>query len=86
MKNIFKDASGKIVLTQKPNLPIIVWIFSKLATFLPLDSFVIDFFALVAFGSLFTWAWLEIFDGVNIFRRILGSIVMLVLLTSKLWM
>jgi len=35
---------------------------------------------LVAFGALFTWAWLEIFDGANWFRRLLGITVMAVLL------
>ena len=32
----------------------------------------------VAFGALFTWAWLELFDGVNYFRRALGLVVLTV--------
>lgn len=27
---------------------------------------------LFAFGALFTWAWQELFDGVNYFRQVLG--------------
>jgi hypothetical protein len=32
--------------------------------------------AAVAYGSLFTWAWLELFQGVNYFRRSLGLLVL----------
>jgi hypothetical protein len=38
---------------------------------------------LVAFGSLFTWAWEELFQGVNYFRRALGLIVLVGLLAWK---
>ncbi|HEY9908282.1 MAG TPA: hypothetical protein V6D18_11845 [Thermosynechococcaceae cyanobacterium] len=37
----------------------------------------------MAFGSLFTWAWLELFQGVNYFRRSLGLIVLLGAIASK---
>jgi hypothetical protein len=38
----------------------------------------------IAFGSLFTWAWLELFQGVNYFRRALGFIVLLFAIASRL--
>jgi hypothetical protein len=28
-------------------------------------------------GALFTWAWLELFQGINYFRRALGAIVLI---------
>jgi len=31
----------------------------------------------IAFGSLFTWAWQELFEGVNYFRRALGLLVLI---------
>lgn len=31
---------------------------------------------LIAMGTLFTWAWFELFQGVNYFRRTLGFIVL----------
>ncbi len=36
----------------------------------------------VANGSLFTWAWMELFQGVNYFRRSLGLIVLIGIITS----
>jgi len=83
MLNIFKDSNGKIVIAQKPNLPLVVWLVSVVVLYLPLRDSLVAFFSLVSFGALFTWAWLEIFSGVNLFRRLLGIIVMTVLLVSR---
>jgi hypothetical protein len=38
----------------------------------------------LAFGSLFTWAWEELFQGVNYFRRALGLLVLVSLIASKI--
>jgi hypothetical protein len=38
----------------------------------------------LAFGSLFTWAWEELFQGVNYFRRALGFLVLFGLIVSKI--
>jgi hypothetical protein len=43
-----------------------------------------DFLTLVAFGAIFTWAWLETFSGVNNFRRGLGIVVLIISLYSRL--
>lgn len=73
----FKDKNGKVTLAQKPNLPIIVWLFTLI-----LSQFFSGIFGktlqVVAFGSIFTWAWLELFKGTNYFRRTLGLIVIIV--------
>jgi len=84
MRNIFKDRRGKIIIAQKPNLPIIVWFISFTATYLPFRDNVLSFLELFSFGVLFTWAWLEIFSGVNVFRRLLGAAVMIGLLIVRL--
>lgn len=39
---------------------------------------------LVAFGALFTWAWQELFEGVNYFRRSLGLIGLITLIALGL--
>jgi hypothetical protein len=79
-----KDKDGKVVLGQKPNLPIIVWFI----------TLVINQFAngrlytvadLIGFGALFTWGWLELFDGVNYLRRVFGLLVLLGLLYSRIY-
>jgi hypothetical protein len=80
---IFRDSDGKIVLAQMPNLPLIVWIAAsllKLAFTTGLGNTGLD---AVAFGSLFTWAWLELFQGVNYFRRALGLGVLIGVIASR---
>jgi hypothetical protein len=78
LNKTFRDNEGNIVIAQKPNLPIILWL---VATLLKLFLFTAGnihvLLEAIAFGSLFTWGWLELFDGVNYFRRSLGLIVLL---------
>ena len=83
MKNIFEDKNGKIVIGEKPNLPIIVWFIALIASKIPTLPIVENLASLVAFGAIFTWAWMEIFDGTNTWRRILGIIVMAIILTLR---
>lgn len=74
-----EDTPDRLVITQKPNLPIIVAITATLASFSGLINYYAgEFFELIAFGAWFTWAWLEIFQGVNVFRRALGGVTMVV--------
>ena len=79
--NIFKDKNGKVIIAQKPNLPIIVWFFSFILSKLPIHPTLIHLTEAISFGAIFTWAWMEIFSGVNTFRRILGVIVIGTVLT-----
>ncbi len=70
----FKDKEGNIVIAQMPNLPILVG-FAATIFHLVLPGGQLQAAAgLIGFGSLFTWAWQELFDGVNYFRRSLGLI------------
>ncbi len=80
----FRDSEGKIVIAQMPNLPLLVGLAATLLQFL-LPSGKIQIGAeLVAFGALFTWAWQELFEGVNYFRRALGFIGLVSLLALGL--
>jgi hypothetical protein len=79
-KWLFADKSGKMVYGQMPNLPLIVWGVASLLSIVPWFASLHTVFETIAFGSLFTWAWLEIFDGANWFRRLLGVAVMSFLL------
>jgi len=83
---IFRDSEGKIVIAQMPNLPILVGLSATLLHVLLPVSQLQTAFGLIAFGALFTWAWLEIFEGVNYFRRGLGlvSLVGLMVLVLKM--
>jgi hypothetical protein len=79
----FRDSNGEIVLAQMPNLPIIVWAVASLLKLIFTTGVVNTVLDIVAFGSLFTWAWLELFQGVNYFRRGLGLVVLIGLIALK---
>lgn len=81
----FRDNDGNIVIAQPPNLPILVAITTTLLTFVVPSGNLHTGFDAIAFGSWFTWAWLEIFDGVNYFRRALGLFVLIAILTSRVF-
>jgi hypothetical protein len=81
---VFRDNEGKIVLAQTPNLPLIVWFVASLLKVIFTTDRINVGLDLLAFGSLFTWAWEELFQGVNYFRRALGLIVLVGLIASKI--
>lgn len=84
LNRTFRDSQGKIVLAQMPNLPILVWLAATLLNLIPTTGNIHTGLDALAFGSLFTWAWLELFQGVNYFRRTLGFIVLLCAIASRL--
>jgi hypothetical protein len=80
---IFRDSDGNIVIAQMPNLPIIVWVTASLLKLVFPTGEINTFLDALAFGSLFTWAWLELFQGVNYFRRALGLGVLIGVMVSR---
>jgi hypothetical protein len=80
----FKDNQANTVLGQKPNLPIIVGLSSSILSVF-VEGKLLTLLEVVGFGALFTWAWLEIFSGVNYFRRFVGALVMAILIYSRLY-
>ena len=80
----FRDSEGKIVIAQMPNLPLSVGILASLLKLIVPTGAINLALELVAFGSLYTWAWEELFQGVNYFRRALGLIVLVGLIAWKL--
>ena len=79
----FRDGDGNIVLAQMPNLPILVWFAATLLKLVVTSGNVHAGLEAIAFGSLFTWAWQELFQGVNYFRRALGLIVLVSAIALK---
>jgi hypothetical protein len=79
----FRDSDGNIVVAQMPNPPIIVWGVTSLLKLVFTSGVVNTGLDIVAFGSLFTWAWLELFQGVNYFRRALGFVVLIGVIASR---
>lgn len=84
LNRTFRDSDGNIVIAQMPNLPLIVWIAATLLNLIPTTGNIHTGLDALAFGSLFTWAWQELFQGVNYFRRALGLFVLLGAIASKL--
>lgn len=84
--DIFKDKQGRIVIAQMPNLPLIGWfVFTVLNLIWNSGQPTIhSLFGLLSFGFIFTWAWLEITDGVNLFRRALGLLVLIIVVGFRL--
>ncbi len=83
IEKCYKDKHGKVAVVQTPNLPLIVWITSKLMILLVPTGQLENILQAIAFGSLFTWAWLEIFNGDSYLRRALGIIVIIVSVYGK---
>ena len=75
-QGFIKDKEGNIVLWQWPNMPLVGWaifaLLGRLTRWQPLTW--------IGTAFLFVWALLEIFRGVNYFRRGLGLIVLLLML------
>lgn len=84
IEQIFKTKEGVIVLWQFPNIPIIAWGISLLVAKFINEGVVHELASAVSFGAIFTWAYLEIFQGVNYFRRALGIVVLAITLIGKI--
>ncbi len=80
----FRDRDGNIVIGQMPNPPLLVWVAATVFQRLLPDGNLHTALDLIAFGALFTWAWQELFEGVNYFRRSLGLIVLVSLIALRL--
>lgn len=72
-----KAKTDHIVLWQTPNLPIFVWLAATILGKLIEQGTPHKILGVVAFGAIFTWAWLELTDGTNYFRRALGLAVLI---------
>lgn len=83
LDKIFKDSDGKIVIVQFPNAMLLAYVASLMITKLTEGS-IRQFFEILGFGSLFVFAWLELFEGVNYFRRALGLAVMIFLMVNRI--
>jgi hypothetical protein len=84
LDNFFRDKNGQVVIGQPPNLPIIIWLVASLSQLVFKAGQINLGLEILATGSLFVWAILELFQGVNYFRRTLGAIVLISLVASKI--
>lgn len=81
----FRDSEGEIVIAQPPNPPLILWFVASVLQLIVKTGKIHTGLDAIAFGALFTWAWLELFEGVNYFRRTLGFCVLIAAIASRFW-
>jgi len=73
---LFKCKDGKYVYFQFPNLPLMIAIFAYglrlVISAEPYD----DFLNIIFTAAIIFWSVLEIFWGVNLFRRLFGALIL----------
>lgn len=84
LDKVFRDQSGRIVLWQWPNIPLICWGLLKVAAMVS-TGHLQSALSNSSTAFLFAWAYLELTQGVNYFRRALGAVVLLMILISFFW-
>lgn len=80
--SLFKDKKGHITLVQWPNLLLWSWIFLKLLSYVVQSGNWHTGSEQLSRAVLFAWAYLEITEGVNYFRRLFGLIVLIFIVAS----
>lgn len=79
----WKNRQGQVVIWQTPNLPLIAW--AGLTVFsLLVNGRLADILSWLGSAALITWSLLEIFRGVNYFRRALGLFILFLAIMSLL--
>jgi len=79
----FRDATGDLAIWQRPNLPLIVWIVARLLELIVRHGRPARILDVVAFGAIFTWSWLELFNGSAYIRRVLGLAVLVAVVLAR---
>ena|SRR5665811_461688 len=77
----WRNRQGKVVIWQTPNLPLIAWAGLTILSLL-VNGRLADILSWLGSAALITWSLLEIFKGVNYFRRALGLLVLALAVTS----
>ncbi len=80
----FQDDQGNIIVAQPPNLPLIVWAIASILKLIFTSGNPYLIFDATSLTAIVVWSLLEIFQGVNYFRRTLGLIVLVATLVSRL--
>jgi len=78
----WKDKSGQVVITHVPNIWLVLWIVFELVSLFSASQKFAEITSWIASGALAIWALLEIFKGVNYFRRLLGLIILILIVLS----
>jgi len=83
-KKFWRDADGKVVLGQVPSLPLIGWLVFAVLAWISGAGHWRSAAGFISSAFLFTWAYLELTQGVNYFRRLVGLVVLAAVVGSRL--
>ena len=83
-RRFFSNRDGKIVIVQRPNVPILVWAFLQSLSYL-LEKPATAIAQLGATAALLVWTILEIGWGASPFRRVRGGVVLRYLALHTFW-
>jgi|AntRauTorcE11897_2_1112592.scaffolds.fasta_scaffold00080_32 hypothetical protein len=79
---IFKDRHGDVIIGQRPNAVLVVWItLVVVRLFASAPPALDEVLGWATFFAGLTWSALELFWGVNMFRHLLGGVVLVILLS-----
>lgn len=81
---VWRDDRGRIIIWQNPNPPLYIWAGATILAKLIQNGVLHNLFEATAFIALLVWSLLEILRGVNIFRRVLGAVVLIVSLLARM--
>lgn len=81
---LFKTQNGNYVYGQFPNFPLLAWFGFKIISLTGFLSSYKSGFESLSTAFLFVWAYLELSQGVNLFRKLLGLIVLGIIVFSYL--
>lgn len=76
VKSIVEDKNGRIVIWQTPNTLLWIWITLRVITQLLNEGQVKTGFEQLSTAVLFTWATYELSKGANLFRKLLGFVIL----------
>lgn len=82
IEKFFKDDDGNVAIWQFPNVPLMGWLLFKIIGMAADNNALKLGCENLSMAFLFTWAYLEITSGDSRFRKLLGIIVIIWLLTT----
>ncbi len=84
LDRFFQDDKGNVVIIQPPNIPITVWAVASILKLVANNGSLYAALDAISYGSIFVWSLMELFQGVNTFRRTLGLVVLVATIGSRL--
>ncbi len=83
-QKFWRDKHGREVIWQSPNKWLGLWFVTMVLNWFLLRGLVEKVIGTISLIALIIWAWLELTKGVNYFRRVVGLLVLLILIVSRL--